>query len=208
MPEKRRSGLDVRRSAGVLAGLGLVAAGLVWQHGSTESVASGADAVVAARGAAGPPVPAARVVAAAHGAPRRVVIPALGVNAPVVSVEVAGGTLLPPADASTLGWWAGGAVPGSPAGSVLISGHTVHTGGGALEHLERLHLGDRVSVSTGGGQRVVYTVRRVGVYDKGLVARRAEALFEQGGPPRLVLVTCGDWDGTRFRSNVIVIATA
>ena len=51
-------------------------------------------------------------------------------------------------------------------------------------------------------------VRRahVRVYDKGSVARDAKRLFSQDVPGRLVLVTCEDWDGERYLSNVVVTA--
>jgi hypothetical protein len=31
-------------------------------------------------------------------------------------------------------------------------------------------------------------------------------VFGRTGPPRLVLITCEDWDGTEYRSNVVVTA--
>jgi hypothetical protein len=49
-------------------------------------------------------------------------------------------------------------------------------------------------------------VRTVRVYDKGSVARDAKRLFSQDVPGRLVLVTCEDWDGERYLSNVVVTA--
>jgi hypothetical protein len=50
-------------------------------------------------------------------------------------------------------------------------------------------------------------VRRVAVYAKGSLARQAERLFSQDVPGRLVLITCEDWDGSRYLSNVVVTAT-
>jgi hypothetical protein len=46
----------------------------------------------------------------------------------------------------------------------------------------------------------------VEVLGKGELARRAQRLFDQDGPARLVLLTCEDWDGTAYRSNVVVLA--
>jgi len=82
----------------------------------------------------------------------------------------------------------------------------VHTGGGALDDLERLHRGDAVTVRTDRGT-IRYDVRRVAVYSKGSVARHARRLFSQTVAGRLVLVTCEDWDGERSLSNVVVVAT-
>lgn len=139
------------------------------------------------------------------GAPRRVVIPRLRVHAPVLPIKAPGGTLTPPSDPQQLGWWAGGARPGAARGSVLVTGHTVHTGGGALDDLEQMRRGDPVSIRTDHGW-IRYEVRRVHVYAKGAVARHARKLFSQRVPGRLVLVTCEDWDGERYLSNVVVTA--
>ncbi|GAA2151548.1 hypothetical protein GCM10009844_33910 [Nocardioides koreensis] len=139
------------------------------------------------------------------GAPRRVLIPALHVAAPVLPVKAPGGTLVPPSDPQQLGWWAGGARPGAARGSALVTGHTVHTGGGALDDLETLRRGDTVTVRTDRG-RIRYAVTKVAVYGKGAVADHAERLFSQDVPGRLVLVTCEDWDGQGYLSNVVVVA--
>ena len=139
------------------------------------------------------------------GAPRSVRIPALQVDAPVVPIGTRGDTLVPPSDPDQLGWWAEGAKPGAEVGSALVTGHTVHTGGGALDDLETLERGDEVVVRT-RGQRIAYAVRQVRVFSKGSVAREAERLFSQEVPGRLVLITCEDWDGSRYLSNVVVVA--
>ncbi len=143
--------------------------------------------------------------AGSPGAPRRLLIPALDVASPVLPVKATGGTLVPPSDPQQLGWWADGARPGAERGSALVTGHTVHTGGGALDDLETLDRGDRVVVRTDRG-RIAYAVRKVTVYSKGSVADHAERLFSQEVPGRLVLVTCEDWDGARYLSNVVVVA--
>ena len=44
------------------------------------------------------------------------------------------------------------------------------------------------------------------VYDKGRLAGAAERVFSQEVPGRLVLITCEDWDGSAYRSNVVVHA--
>ena len=139
------------------------------------------------------------------GAPRRIRIPALDVDAPVMPVVAVDDVLVPPADAQQLGWWADGARPGSARGSVLVAGHTVHNGRGALDHLEHLTTGDKVVVRTDRG-RLVYEVSRVRAYSKGRLADVAERVFSQEVPGRLVLITCEDWDGTAYRSNIVVQA--
>nr|WP_246284000.1 class F sortase [Nocardioides perillae] len=155
---------------------------------------------------AAPPaeLPQAQPARTRPGAPLRVRVPRLGVDAPVDPVGAPGGTLTPPSDATRLGWWAAGARPGQR-GSVLVAGHTVSTGGGALDDLELLRRGDDVVVRTTTGRRS-YEVVSVQVLGKGVLARRAQQLFDQRVPSRLVLVTCEDWDGTAYRSNVVVTA--
>jgi len=139
------------------------------------------------------------------GIPERVLIDRLGVSSPVVPIDTVGNALTPPADPQLLGWWSEGAKTGAKHGSALVTGHTVHTGGGALDNLERLRPGDRVTVRTGEG-KILYDVRTVKIFRKGSVARHAERLFSQEVAGRLVLVTCEDWDGTRYLSNVVVVA--
>ena len=81
----------------------------------------------------------------------------------------------------------------------------LHFVAGALDDLETLTRGDAVRVRTDHGW-IRYAVRSVRVYDKGSVARDADRLFSQDVPGRLVLVTCEDWDGERYLSNVVVTA--
>ena len=137
--------------------------------------------------------------------PEVVVVPALGVRALVSPIDTEDGALTPPADPQRLGWWTGGARPGADTGAAVLTGHTVHTGGGALDDLEKLVRGDRVLVQSGARQ-VAYDVSSVRVMSKDELARESTDLFARSGPGRLVLVTCEDWDGTTYRSNVVVTA--
>jgi sortase (surface protein transpeptidase) len=86
-----------------------------------------------------------------------------------------------------------------------VTGHTVHDGGGALDDLETLRPGADVRVRTDRGT-IRYVVDSVAVLDKDTIARRAPQLFSQEVAGRLVLVTCEGWDGTGYRSNVVVTA--
>ncbi len=139
------------------------------------------------------------------GEPRRVVVPRLGVDAPVAAIPTARRVLLPPGDPQVLGWWRGGAEAGEARGSVLITGHTVSSGGGAFDDLETLEPGDRVRVRTSAGV-VEYVVDRTVVYRKARLARQAQSVFSQTVPGRLVLVTCEEWNGTAYLSNAVVFA--
>lgn len=187
--------------------LGLVAVGLAGFALLGGGQATTASTQSTVRTPAAAPLPEPRLARAAEGrpgTPTEVRIPRLGVVAPVLPVATRGDVLVPPSDPTELGWWAEGARPGDP-GRALVAGHTVSTGGGALDDLETLQRGDRVSVGS-RGDRTRWVVESVEVLGKGEIARRAGQLFTQQGPARLVLLTCEDWDGTAYLSNVVVIA--
>jgi LPXTG-site transpeptidase (sortase) family protein len=137
--------------------------------------------------------------------PIRVSVPSLGVSARVLGIRARGGTLIPPSNPRLVGWWSDGARPGAARGSAIITGHTVHTGGGAFDDLDQLTAGDAVAVTT-GRRTINYVVASVTVYRKKALAKQAARVFDQTVPGRLVLVTCEDWDGTAYLSNAVVIA--
>lgn len=137
--------------------------------------------------------------------PATVVLPSLAVRADVTPIATRGGTLTPPSDPRDVGWWSGGARPGAERGAAVLTGHTVHTGGGAFDDLEALEAGDRVVVRS-GRRSVAYDVASVRVLSRAELARESTGIFARTGPGRLVLITCEDWDGTAYRSNVVVTA--
>jgi LPXTG-site transpeptidase (sortase) family protein len=215
MPGRPAGGGRLVVPAAVLAAACLVAAVASWV-GNRPEAAPGAE--VATEGPASVPAdrsdtspPAARVPAdrpqplPGRGRPQRIAVPALDVDVPVVPVTLDGTALDPPPDPQVLGWWAGGARPGAARGSSLLVGHTVHDGGGAMDDLEQVRPGATVRVRTTNGT-VAYVVRSVRVIGKAALARQAPRLFSQEVAGRLVLVTCEDWDGTGYLSNVVVTA--
>jgi hypothetical protein len=129
-------------------------------------------------------------------------LPTLDVQAPIVGVRMTDDlVLVPPRDPDVVGWWSQGAAPGDDVGTAVLVGHTVHSGGGALEDIDRLSQGDRVGV---GDQE--FRVTGVEVLGKDDLARRAGELFDQSASGRVVLITCEEWDGSAFLSNVVVTA--
>lgn len=143
----------------------------------------------------------------AQGPPSQLVVPALGVQAPVVPIEMdAAGVLTPPADVNSVGWWQRSAEPGAGSGQTLITGHTVRVGDGAMDRIGELGRGSRVEVRAAGGT-AAYRVTDVVTYDRAQVADRAQELFGQDRTDgRLVLVTCTDWNGEVWERNIIVLA--
>lgn len=150
--------------------------------------------------------PPTRTTTRRPGRPVEVRLPSLGVRAPVVAVGLAAdGTLAPPADPRLVGWWRGGARPGSRHGAAVLAGHTVHDGGGVFDDLAALAAGDLVEVAT-ARRALAFTVRSVRDLGRAELAARAARLFSAVGAPDLVLVTCTDWDGERYRGNTVVVA--
>lgn len=144
---------------------------------------------------------------AAIGTPDRLVIPSVGIDAPVVPIETSSdGVLTPPADVDTAGWWQRSAEPGSRKGQVLVTGHTVHDGDGSMDAMDGMEAGELVRLRS-GHKLALYRATAVGVYSRAEVAEQATKLFGQSrGQGRLVLVTCTDWNGEDYESNIIVFA--
>ena len=117
----------------------LVGAAFWFRQGAPPADVVLGDSVAAATGSeATPAPPPARIATWRPGAPRSIHIGRLGITSPVQPIHVVGSALIPPSDPDVLGWWADGARPGDPRGSVLVTGHTVSTGGAALDRLEEL----------------------------------------------------------------------
>jgi len=139
--------------------------------------------------------------------PYRLVVPALDIDAPVVSIAMSRDRVLdPPANPRDVGWWNGSAEPGAASGQTVVTGHTVHTGGGQLDHLGSMRPGTEIELSTPQGQ-ASYVATKVFSLAKPEVAARTTELFGQARQHnRLVLVTCGDWTGSEYLTNVFVLA--
>jgi LPXTG-site transpeptidase (sortase) family protein len=135
-------------------------------------------------------------------------IPRIGVDAEVVPIHSNQERILePPSDPSVAGWWSDGAAPGEAHGSAVLVGHTVRNkGGGVFDDMGDLTRGDAIAVEA-SDSTLAYRVQSIEVLSKDEVARNAEKIFAQTGAGRLVLITCDDWDGTAWRSNIVTIAT-
>jgi LPXTG-site transpeptidase (sortase) family protein len=114
--------------------------------------------------------------------------------------------LVPPGDPRVAGWWSDGAAPGERQGSAVLVGHTVRNeGGGVFDEVGDLSRGDTIEVK-GSDSTLTYRVKSIDVLSKGEFAREAEEIFARTGAGRLVIITCDDWDGTVWRSNIVTIA--
>ena len=139
--------------------------------------------------------------------PTRLVVPALGVRAPITPIEVSpSGVLDPPEDVDVVGWWKRSMRPGATRGQTVLTGHTVHTGGGVLDDLGDLRPGQVVRVVTPRGAMVYRTTRVVTLSKAELAARSKDLFGQERNRTRLVLITCTDWNGSDFESNVVAFA--
>lgn len=170
----------------VIAGLALAGIGLAFSGGETAEFET----------------------LAAPATPTRLVVPSLDIRAPVVPVELGDDAVLdPPDDPEVVGWWTGSRRPGADGGQTVLTGHTVHEGGGVMDRLGRLREGGRYVVVTPRG-RVHYEVDDVETLSTSELAARNQELFAQDrGGNRMLLITCTGWDGTEFTENVVVSAT-
>jgi hypothetical protein len=160
--------------------------------------------------AADPTQPAPAQPTARSGTPQELVLPSLGITAQVSRVDSVAGVLQVPEDISTVGWWQSSVPAGSRSGTTVIDGHidSAVAGKGALFHLAELNPGDHIQVKTVAGHTLTYQVqaRRVYVKAQGLPAE----LFNQQGPPRLVIISCGGpFDSTEhsYLDNIAIYAT-
>lgn len=139
------------------------------------------------------------------GNPQVLEVPRLDIRAPVLPIEVEGGVLEPPSDASVVGWDVGTPRAGSAYGGTVITGHTVHTGGGALNELDDLRDGDQIYITTSRG-RIEYLVHDVAAVTKQQMVSRLGDLYDGDRLGRLVLITCTNWNGVEYLANTVVIA--
>lgn len=153
------------------------------------------------------PSPALPEAKLAPAEPVRLIIPSLQMRAPIVPIEVEpSGTLYPPDDVDTVGWWERSAMPGADVGQTLITGHTVHNGDGVMNNLGDLEVGEAVKVRTPEGTQH-YEATEVFVYTREELSKNAQVLFGQDRDPlRLVLITCTDWKDGVYQKNIIAFA--
>ncbi len=141
----------------------------------------------------------------AAGVPLEVRVPRLHVDSNVIPISGQTGELLPPSDPQQLGWWQEGRQAGAAHGSVVVTGHTVSTGGGAFDHLGELVPGDRIRVRTGSGW-ISYEVVQSHNITVAQLAATAHEIFRTDGPGRLVLITCSNFNGVVYLTNSVVYA--
>jgi hypothetical protein len=142
-------------------------------------------------------------------APVHLVVPAIGVDHPVVEVGLRpDGGMEVPDDVHEIGWYAPLGIRPGDAGTAVLAGHVDSRlqGRGAFFDLRGLDVGDAIVVVTDTGEQP-WTVTGRTRYPKAELP--VERLFATSGEPRLVLITCGgDFDvaGRSYADNVVVFA--
>jgi hypothetical protein len=159
------------------------------------------------------------------GAPTRMSIPALNVDAPVETIgldrrvqpdSTGQAPLGAPVDQRRAGWYAAGPKPGSGTGTVLTNGHTYRDGSAIFQQdfAARVAVGQQIDLVIDNGSTCSYRISSIwrevdAVTDyPQLVA--SEHLYDMEGPERLFLETCGGpWleSAGRFQDINVVLAT-
>ncbi|MFI6276405.1 class F sortase [Streptomyces sp. NPDC050988] len=144
--------------------------------------------------------------------PQRVDIPALGVQAPVVTrgLDPRGAIDPPPyGQAGTVGWYGGGARPGA-AGTALLVGHVdTETRPAVFYHLSEVRPGETVRVIRDDGRVAEFTVEDVQVFTRDRFDAEKVYGTRQTGRAELRLITCGgtfDRSSRAYTANVVVSA--
>jgi LPXTG-site transpeptidase (sortase) family protein len=179
---------------------------------AVASPAPRATEVPVARGAAAglqdPSEP--RVLRRSSAVPRRILIPAIGVDAPIQRLaRDADGVLQAPTEWASAGWYAKGVVPGD-VGAAVIAGHLDTTRRAAVfVNLRQLRPGDRIAVRMSDSALVRFTVTRTRLVRKALFP--TSAVYGPTPDPELRLITCnGPFDAAQgaYADNLVVFATA
>lgn len=178
---------------------------------STTAGSAAVEATTASQTAWGKHLPPGAVADPLRRAvPIRLRIPALGVDAPVGAHGVApDGSLALPADATTVAWFEGGAVPGD-SGSSVLAAHVDYDGeAGTFFALAGLAAGEVLEVVLSDGtSRRFSTAGEARIFDKASLP--VAELFRRGAEPQVTLVTCGgrfDAATRSYENNTVVVAT-
>jgi hypothetical protein len=159
------------------------------------------------------------------GSPTRMSIPALGVDAAIETIgldhraqpdDSVQGPLGTPVDKRKAGWYAAGPKPGSGVGTVLTNGHTYRDGSAIFQEdfAALVAVGQQIDLVLDNGSTCSYQIstvwRNVGAVQDYPQLVASERLYDQQGPERLFLSTCGGpWveSAQMFKDIHVVLAT-
>ncbi|WP_371780930.1 class F sortase [Streptosporangium subroseum] len=159
-----------------------------------------------------PPVPSLPAAPAMQpSTPVRLVIPRLGVNAPIKSVGLdrQGAIEVPPVSAANLvGWYRSGPTPGEAGPAILLGHKDTRSGSAVFTRLDEIRNGDVIEVHRKDGIIAVFTVG--GLEQAGKATFPTQRVYGESPNPQLHVITCGGtYDRTtgHYTDNVIAYAT-
>ncbi|MFF9037804.1 class F sortase [Streptomyces sp. NPDC014892] len=146
----------------------------------------------------------------ARSVPVRLLIPAIGVDTPVIRLGLApdGTVEVPPiTEHDRAGWYEHSPTPGRTGPSVILGHVTVgRHGDGVFRELARLRRGERIEARLENGTTAEFSVDSVRTIAKADFP--VDEVYGNVNRPALRLITCGGpRTGEEYRDNVIVFAT-
>ncbi|MFD7631753.1 class F sortase [Streptomyces sp. NPDC059851] len=195
----------------MLSGLAMIRNGADVGDGPPQPTAAAAVSAseAPAPGVSAPADPAAPVQELDHSSVQRIRIPAIRVDAPVMTVglDAQGWVDAPPAEESNLaGWYLNGISPGQRGSSVIV-GHVDNATGPAVFYgLGSLRKGHRIEVERYDGRTAVFEVYGVEVFSKDTFP--GSRVYGDTGRPELRVITCGGGysKAKGYDGNVVVFA--
>ena len=178
---------------------------------STPASSTPASSTGASTPATSPSIPAAPVEPSYPSGlvPVSIEIPAIGVAADTIRLELSGPEPEVPEDFDQTGWYDQTRRPGE-IGPAVVAGHIDSRSGPAVfARLDELAPGDEIVVTGEDGRQERFVVDRAGQYPKGDLPRE---VFGFDRPvPELRLITCGgsfDRSTGHYRDNYVVYAVS
>ena len=193
--------------------------------GTAEAADLAPDGALPSSRTGSPSRPPSRASTCRAGEPARLVIPALGVDAPferigldpTVAADAEGRRPLGnPTDRTRAGWYADGPRPGTGTGTVLTNGHTYRDNSAIFKEdfADRIAVGQLIHVRQRNGSTCSYQVTRVwrevdSARDYPRIVL-SQHLYDFEGPERFFLTTCGgSWNSVtqNYDDISLLIAT-
>ncbi|GAB3162107.1 class F sortase [Microbispora hainanensis] len=183
------------------------------QDGLAPSVGPGGAGQPLTQAVATAPPPLPKIPAAPAmqpSTPKRLIIPKIGVNAPIKSVGLdrSGAIQTPPiSNANLVGWYRGGPTAGEAGPAVMLGHKDTTTRGAVFSRLHELEYGDKIEVVRLDGTVAVFTVGGIEQADKQTFP--TNRVYGHADNAELRLITCGGtYNHTtgHYVDNVIVYA--
>ena len=141
------------------------------------------------------------------GAPARVLVPSIEVDAELVSVGLLEDGAMAVPDFGLAGWYELGPRPGEPGPAVIAAHVDSLDGPDVFYRLDELEPGDEIHVVDVGGEVATFAVSGSELVDKD--ALPTDRIWNDEDEPVLRLITCGgefDRAARSYQSNVVVYA--